>query len=82
MYGIYMIFYPDIRKREILYVNGVGHGMLYQQAKYYPSIQIKYLFKFEIASSNLLFIFQLIVILNFFSQFEKFIFYAYFYLIN
>lgn len=51
---------------EILYVKGVGHVMLYEQAKYYPSIQIKYLFKFEIPSSNLLFIFQLIVIMKFF----------------
>lgn len=64
---------------EMLYVKGVGHVMLYEQAKYYPSIQIKYLFKFEIPSSNLLFIFQLIVTMKFFHNLKK-TFYVYFYL--
>lgn len=39
-----------------------GHDMLYQKTIYYPLIEINYLFKFEIESSNFLFIFQLIVL--------------------
>lgn len=51
--------YRDIRKIER---HRFGHDMLYQKTIYYPLIDINYLFKFEIESSNFLFIFQLIVL--------------------
>lgn len=68
--------YRDIRKIER---HRFGHDMLYQKTIYYPSIEINHLFKFEIESSNFLFIFQLIVLRKIITIY---IYNAYFYLTN
>lgn len=69
--------YRDIRKMER---HRFGHDMLYQKTIYYPSIEIYYLFKFEIESSNFLFIFQLIVLRKIYHNLKKSLYNAYFYL--